>query len=39
MAKHRQKGNAPIDYGLLVAGLTVVAGAFAVARWMYRRAN
>jgi hypothetical protein len=40
MAKHRRaKSNAPVDYDILLAGSTVIAGAFVLVRWFIRRAE
>ncbi|MQY17747.1 hypothetical protein NRB20_08120 [Nocardia sp. RB20] len=40
MAKHRRaKSSAPVDYGILFAGGTVIAGALVLVRWIIRRAS
>ncbi|PXX66284.1 hypothetical protein DFR70_10330 [Nocardia tenerifensis] len=34
MAKHRRrKQEAPLDYGIILAGVAVIAGVFALIRW------
>ncbi|AHH17256.1 hypothetical protein NONO_c24600 [Nocardia nova SH22a] len=38
MAKHRRaKSNAPVDYGIMLAGCAVIAGALLLVRWMWTR--
>ncbi len=37
MAKHRRKkSKAPVDYGIVLAGCAVVAGALLLVRWLRR---
>ncbi|WP_275106843.1 hypothetical protein [Nocardia terpenica] len=40
MAKHRRpKSKAPVDYGTVLAGAAVIAGALILVRWLIRRAS
>lgn len=38
MAKHRRtKSKAPVDYGIVLTGAAVIAGALMLVRWMWAR--
>ncbi|MQY19352.1 hypothetical protein NRB20_24370 [Nocardia sp. RB20] len=38
MAKHRRaKSKAPVDYGIMLGGFAVIAGALMLVRWLRAR--